>query len=185
MTPPLIDRIAAVNHPVRRRILDALALDGPATASQLAARLDQHVGNVSHHLRTMAKAGLVEEAPELARNRRERWWRSVPVSLSWSLADMRGDAAAETVAVAAEQVNLTHHAQKVRDWFGLRDDYDEAWTSAAFSTEAWVRATPQELAELGERLAAVIAEFKSAHAARPDDGREDVFVFAHGVPGRP
>ena len=49
-----------------------------------------------------ARAGLVEEVPELAKDRRERWWRHVPLSLSWSLADVRGDPVGEAVAVAAE-----------------------------------------------------------------------------------
>ena len=32
------------------------------------------VGNVSHHVRVLADAGLLVEARELARDRRERWW---------------------------------------------------------------------------------------------------------------
>ena len=45
-----IDKIVAIHHPLRRRLLEVLGVDGPATASQLAARTDQLVGNISHHL---------------------------------------------------------------------------------------------------------------------------------------
>ena len=69
--------LAALAHPFRSRIMDALKVDGPSTASMLAARTGQAVGNASHHLKVLAAAGLVEEAPELARDRRERWWRLV------------------------------------------------------------------------------------------------------------
>jgi DNA-binding transcriptional ArsR family regulator len=182
-----VEQIAASSHPVRRRLLELLGVDGPATASQLAERTEQHVGNVSHHLKMLARVGLVEEAPELARDRRERWWRSVPISLSWSLADVRGDPVGEAVAISAEHENLELHAERVRAWLDARDgseEYAEEWTAAAFSTHAWVRATPAELHQLGEAINALIVEFHDAHL---DDGpgRERCFVFAHGVPGRP
>src|SRR5689334_24399850 len=57
--------------------------------SSLAERTDQHVGNVSHHIRALAEVGLVEEAPELAKDRRERWWRLVARSLRWRSEERR------------------------------------------------------------------------------------------------
>ena len=74
--------LAALAHPFRARMMDALKVDGPSTASMLAARTGQAVGNASHHLKVLAAAGLVEEAPELARDRRERWWRLVSTGRS-------------------------------------------------------------------------------------------------------
>ena len=116
-----MEQVAASGHPVRRRLLEVLGVDGPATASQLAERTGQLVGNVSHHLKMLARAGLVEEVPELAKDRRERWWRHVPLSLSWSLADVRGDPVGEAVAVAAEYEHLEHHLGRVRGWLAARD----------------------------------------------------------------
>jgi DNA-binding transcriptional ArsR family regulator len=182
-----VEQVAASGHPVRRRLLEVLGVDGPATASQLADRTGQLVGNVSHHLKMLARAGLVEEAPELAKDRRERWWRHVPLSLSWSLADVRGDPVGEAVAVAAEHENVELHLERVRGWMAARDGsgrYAEDWTRAAFSTETWVRATPEELHGLGEAINALVVEFRAAHQDRAP-GRESCFVFAHGVPGTP
>jgi DNA-binding transcriptional ArsR family regulator len=182
-----VGQVAASSHPVRRRLLELLGVDGPATASQLAARTDQLVGNVSHHLKMLARAGLVEEAPELAKDRRERWWRHVPISLSWSLADVRGDPVGEAVAVSAERESLDLHLGRVRGWMAARDgsdQYAEPWTQAAFSTETWVRATPEELHELGEAINALVVEFHDSHREQTP-GRETCFVFAHGVPSRP
>ena len=76
--------LAAMSHPLRRRLLDILRVDGPATASLLAQRTDQAVGNISHHLKTLVAGDLVREAPELARDRRERWWRLVNAGVRWS-----------------------------------------------------------------------------------------------------
>jgi DNA-binding transcriptional ArsR family regulator len=69
--------LAALAHPYRARLMDALKVDGPSTATELARRTGQAVGSASHHLKVLHDAGLVAEAPELARDRRERWWRLV------------------------------------------------------------------------------------------------------------
>ena len=70
--------IAAIHHPLRRRLIDLLGVDGPATASQLAERTGELVGNISHHLKVLHEAGLVE------RDRRGTWmwYRVVPERLS-------------------------------------------------------------------------------------------------------
>src|SRR3954452_7072125 len=144
--------IAAIHHPARRRLLEILALEGPATVSGLADAAGERVGNASHHLKVLAEAGLVEEAPELAKDRRERWWRASDMSISWSVADAEGDPVGEGVATAAEQQNLAHHVGKVQQWYARRGGYDESWVRAAFSTESWVSVNVDELAELGRRI---------------------------------
>ncbi len=179
-----VSKIAAIHHPLRRRLLEILGLDGPATASLLASRTEQLVGNVSHHLKVLNQAGLIEEAPDLARDRRERWWRSVPMSLSWSVADLAGGSG-QLVAEAAEQQSLSHHVAKVHDWYEHRESYHRDWTKAAYSTEFWLRLTPDELVELSERLHDLVIDFDKS--VLKDDGqeRESVFLFAHAVPSQP
>ncbi|TCN37946.1 helix-turn-helix protein [Kribbella orskensis] len=175
--------VAAIHHPLRRRLIDLLGLGGPSTASRLAEATGELVGNVSHHLKVLAAAGVIEEAPELAKNRRERWWRSAKASYSRSFADAAGDPAGELVAATAEEANLAHHAAKVRRWFEDRQEYDEAWIRAAFSTESLVTLIPSRLEELASRIDELIHEYVES----PDQGpaAESVFVFAHGVPARP
>jgi DNA-binding transcriptional ArsR family regulator len=184
-SPQLIDVVAAIHHPVRRKLLELLNLDGPNTVSGLAEAAQVAVGNASHHLKVLAEAGLVEEAPELAKDRRERWWRAVPSSISWSVADVAGDPVAEVIASAAEQQNLAHHVGKVQQWYSHRDAYDVDWVRAAFSAEYWVSVTPAELAELGQRVGEVFAEYAATPERRAQPGRQNVFVFAHGVPAKP
>lgn len=175
--------IAAIHHPLRRRLIDLLGVDGPATASRLAEATGELVGNISHHLKVLAAAGVIEEAPELAKNRRERWWRSAKASYSWSIADAEGDPAGELVAATAEEANLAHHTAKVRRWFEDRQQYDEAWLRAAFSTESWVTLTPERLVELTERMQDLIQEYYETPSS--GDDAEKIFVFAHAVPAKP
>jgi len=56
------------------------------------------VGSVSHHVRVLAEAGLVEEANELAKDRRERWWRLTSPSTRWSRAEFADDPQAVSAA---------------------------------------------------------------------------------------
>ncbi|EBP8673111.1 helix-turn-helix transcriptional regulator, partial [Salmonella enterica] len=98
--------LSAMANPFRARMMDALKVDGPSTASALAQRTGQAVGSASHHLKVLSEAGLVEEAPELAKDRRERWWRLVDPGTRWSRADFADDTAAVTAAYAAEALAL-------------------------------------------------------------------------------
>jgi predicted ArsR family transcriptional regulator len=175
-------------HPLRRRLLTLLKFDGSATVGVLAQRTDQAVGNVSHHMRKLAAAGLVEEVPELARDRREHWWRRTASQLRWSSADFADDAAVAAVAAvasAAESLNLDYQIGVVRQWAQAADEEHARWPAGPFATDSWMRLTDAELAELGAEMTALITCW--ADRDRTGDGQEraPVFVFARGVPGRP
>lgn len=186
--PVPVDVVVAVHHPVRRRLLEVLGLDGPATASLLADRTGQLVGNVSHHLKVLARAGLVVEDPELARDRRERWWRAANTSISWSIADVLGDPAGEALLAAAEQQNLAHQVGRLQHWLGTREAADPALVAAAVAVDGWVEVTPEELTELGRELQALLERYRAGRRPEPEPGeapRERAFVFAHAFPAQP
>ena len=89
-TTPRILR--AIAHPVRNRILDELAATGPMRAADLARDLGIPANQASFHLRQLAKYGLVEEAPDAARDRRDRVWRLVAErGLTIDLGDMTSE----------------------------------------------------------------------------------------------
>jgi DNA-binding transcriptional ArsR family regulator len=165
--------------------MDVLKVHGPGTASVLAEHTQQRVANVSHHVRVLADAGLVEEAPDLAKDRRERWWRLVSPSLRWSPEDFTGDPAAEAVAQAAQSLSLDRHAGHARTWFAAGDEEREPWRENSFSTDKWLQLTPAELAELNRQVIDLFATW--SERGIPDDGqqREPVLVFAYGIPARP
>src|SRR6478736_3986815 len=68
--------LRAIAHPVRTRVLDELQASGPARAADIARELGIPANQASFHLRQLAKYGLVEEAPEEARDKRDRVWRA-------------------------------------------------------------------------------------------------------------
>jgi DNA-binding transcriptional ArsR family regulator len=176
--------LSAMANPFRARMMDALKVDGPSTASGLAQRTGQAVGSASHHLKVLAEAGLVEEAPELARDRRERWWRLVDPGTRWSRADFADDTAAVTAAYAAEALALQRQFERTQEWNANAASVPE-WDAAAFATQNWIRLTPDELDELSRELVDVLLRWSRREV--PDDGqeREPVFVFARGFPAQP
>ncbi|CAN5461221.1 helix-turn-helix domain-containing protein [soil metagenome] len=189
------DDLTTLHHPVRRRMLEFLNLHGPSTVGAIAAGLGQQVGSVSHHMKTLEKAGFVEPAPELARDRRESVWRGLPRRMSWSITDFADSPTDTLLATAAERANLQHHADKVSGWLTDRDEHDTTWLDAAFSTELWATATAGELSDLADRVQDLFMSWTEEVRANTagEDGAEDgaergprtpVFVFTHGNPAR-
>lgn len=72
MTSPMLK---AMSHPLRRRIVAVLGAQDYARATDLARQLGVPANTLSFHLRVLADAGLVVEAPEHARDRRDRVWK--------------------------------------------------------------------------------------------------------------
>jgi DNA-binding transcriptional ArsR family regulator len=176
--------LSAMANPFRSRMMDALKVDGPSTASALAARTGQAVGSASHHLKVLHEAGLVEVAPELAKDRRERWWRLVDPGTRWSRADFADDTAAVTAAYAAEALTVQRQFERTRDWNANAASAPE-WDAVSFATQNWMRLSPDELQQVADEMVDVLMRWSRRDV--PDDGveRESVFVFARGFPAQP
>ncbi len=176
--------LSALANPFRSRLLDALHLDGPSTASMLARRTGQAVGSVSHHMKVLSEAGLVEEAPELARDRRERWWRLVAVGWRWSRAEFADDPVAVAAALSAESLGLRQQFERARDWLDNHEAAGE-WSDAAFATQYWLTLTPDELREVNDEILQLLHRWKQRPV--PEDGaeREPILLFARGFPSQP
>jgi DNA-binding transcriptional ArsR family regulator len=177
--------LAVLAHPLRRRLLDVLRVHGPATASALAERTDQNVGNVSHHIRALADVGLVEEAPELAKDRRERWWRLVSQSLRWAGEVVSEDPAEEAIAQAVRSLTIDRHSGHVRAWFTADDEEREPWRSEAFAMEKWLHLTPDELGDLSREIGDLLARYGGQEHSDDAERREPILFFAYGIPARP
>ena len=177
--------LAAMAHPLRRRLMDVLRVDGPSTVTMMAGRTGQAAGNISHHLKTLAACGLVEEVPELARDRRERWWRLVSAGTRWASRDFGGDSAAEAVEAAASSLALDRQVQFVRDYLSASQEVRDTWREGPFSTESWLRVTDAELGEFA--LEVIDLHRRWAERELPQDGqqRRPVFAFARAVPAEP
>lgn len=78
--------ISALSHPLRRRILNTY-LDGPlevVSAPELAAALDQQVGKVAYHLKTLAQSQILRPVQSAGKSPREaRYGWALGVEETW------------------------------------------------------------------------------------------------------
>ncbi|NUP51377.1 MAG: helix-turn-helix domain-containing protein [Catenulispora sp.] len=185
--------LKGLSHPLRQRLLRLLTQLGPSTTTILAAHLDgADPGQISYHLRELGKRGFIEEAPELARDRRERWWRVPRGSISWSNTDFQTPEG-RAVAEAAFAQNVTDQFERLRDYASAAEDWPTEWQRAATSSTTNLRLTPEELRGLCEELEGVVRRWAEPGRRdpalrpqeQPEDGREQVLVFFHAFPEKP
>ncbi|GAB3413986.1 ArsR/SmtB family transcription factor [Flindersiella endophytica] len=174
--------LKALAHPLRRRAIEALMVAGPATVGMLAETLGEAVGKVSFHVAQLARHGLVEEVPELAKDRRERWWRTS--GFSWSDADFLDDPVDKAVADAAFAVNVNGHLERVLQYREEMAGWGKDWADAAYSTGNWLELTPAELRQFTSELEEVFARWAKPGTRGEDEHRERVYSFIYAFPRR-
>ena len=141
--------LRAIAHPTRNRILSELSASGSARAADLARELGIPANQASFHLRQLAKYGIVEEAPEEARDRRDRVWRvtadrGYQVNLNTLAESAGGDAA---VAVYKDQLEA-RAASLAR--LALTDDGEEH--SRRTVSDSAIRLSDDERDEFAEEI---------------------------------
>ena len=172
--------LAALGHPDRWRIMDRLAVAGTSTTSALAGALGLATGSISHHLKVLREAGLVDRAAA-GEDRRERSWQLVSRGLRWTPGQFR-DSAAGAVASAAEGVLLARQFESASAFLATAD---EPWDDAAHSGHVWLRLTPAELKQVGAELEELLLRWRRREL--PGDGadRRTVLAFARAFPAEP
>lgn len=163
--------LKAYAHPLRRQMIRLFSRREHLRAADVAADLDVPANSASFHLRVLADAGLIEEAPEHARDRRDRVWKSrrgsfnvggpehpVPdealgTAMVRSVADDHQDMLSRVIAWTPEY--LSGRATEVRAHFSQR----------------MVRLTEAEFEAVMERVQEVVTEAVDAHDKDDPAGR--------------
>ncbi|MFF8827934.1 ArsR/SmtB family transcription factor [Streptomyces sp. NPDC015131] len=176
--------LKALTHPLRIRLLGLLRQDGPATASELAARTGESSASTSYHLRVLAKYAFIAEAEH--RDGRERRWRAVHAVTTWNNAAMSGsDASGRAFLATVHRAQADHFARSLAEHQGHLDAGRVApeWLEPSGVMDLMVRLTPESLAELSAAVERAVGEL----AAR-DDGdprARQVALFFAGLPVLP
>ncbi|MFE3824189.1 ArsR/SmtB family transcription factor [Streptomyces sp. NPDC059092] len=169
-------------HPLRIRLLGTLGHDGPATASQLAARLGESSGATSYHLRQLAAHGFVEDDPTRGKGR-ERWWRAAQEGTRFT-ADLHANTDPEVRGAANLFLHevATIHTQELATWLGTSGDWPLEWSQAADMSDFTLRLTPQQLTEMNKEIHAVAERYRVTGAAAED--APQVRIHLHSFPRR-
>ena len=174
--------LRALAHPLRLRLLGLLRADGPATVSNLAASVEQAVPLVSYHLRQLAEHGFIEEAPELAKDRRETWWRSSHEFTSWSMTDfLDSPERLDALGMFQHQI-LQAHVGRIQTFFDEAQTWDKGWLDATEMSDLRLSVTPAELKQLIAEIWEVIDRWRNRDPG-PDAGIAELILYA--IPREP
>ena len=171
-------KLKAYAHPLRRQLMRVLAREGYGRAADLARLVGKPANQVSFHLRALSEIGWLEEAPELARDGRDRVWRLVPSALNVGSpehpAEDRDASLAVLTVFAAEQHDLLDRVSAWSAKYVTGEDPELRGMAMAGT----VRVTREEFRELSERVQEAIHHFAERRPAgmRIEPGG-DVHVF--------
>ena len=172
----------ALAHPARLTILEHLTSGaGEVTATEAAKLVGLSPSATSYHLRALAKAGMVEDAPGRG-DGRERVWRSP--HKGWSI-NAGQDAAPEALAAERALVELfvAREQERLESWFERSRNEPKEWFEAAFLAESILLLTADELKELLVTVTELLEPFKrSARQENPPEGARLVSFQTRGVP---
>lgn len=174
--------LKAVAHPLRLRLLGALRVEGPATASELARRFGESSGATSYHLRQLARYGFIEEDPEQP-NARDRRWRSAHRYTSWKESDFADQPEGREATRALRQRQRAYTGQVAERFED--EDWSRAWLDAAGQHDDIVRLTPESLRQLTDQVNTLIREYGARDATAPDSERVAIFLSAFPIRGYP
>lgn len=148
--------LRAYAHPTRMALAGLLRREGPLTATRAAELTGESVASCSYHLRILAKYGLVEEA-EPGGPGREKPWRATAQFTDWPgySEDPAVAEAAQSLTLAVAE-NYFHRMARAQE---ARGELPREWQEAERFTDSTLYLTPQELAELGERIDALVREY--------------------------
>ena len=169
--------LKALAHPLRVRMLSVLREQGPATATQLAARLGESTGTTSWHLRRLAEAGFLEEDPDRG-SKRDRWWRAAQRTTTMAVRDFADRPELHgTVAIYLQSVLEQAYVRAAR--YLESDGLSPAWQDAATFSDYTLRLDPAGLHALNEEIFALIERHQAAPAPA---GAESVVVQLQSFP---
>ncbi len=175
MTSPMLK---AMTHPLRRRIMSVLAGQDYARAADLAEQLGVPANKLSYHLRILADADMIHEAPQFARDKRDRVWQSVDGSLQiGSPEEPLTDDDELALGAYLSQMELEQHnaLSRVLAWapnYATGRD-ENAKAELAVGT---VRLTPAEALEL---FTSVVRLVKDAGKKYRDPGDQDAHTWEY------
>ncbi|GAA4504657.1 helix-turn-helix domain-containing protein [Actinoallomurus oryzae] len=163
-----LEALKALAHPRRQKMLEHLALHGPATSASLARALGLNTGATSYHLRELAKHGFVEELADKAHGR-ERWWRAVPGDRRFPPRSRQSP----QVRAALDQMNrMTFDAdvEAFSRFLSRRESLGE-WADAAPYSRSLLHLTLDEVREFFEEYIRLVNRFKRDAGDVPEDAR--------------
>ena len=171
------EAVKVLAHPLRSRLLTALRRDGPATATELADRLETNTGATSYHLRKLESVGLVEDTGQGEGKRRE--WQAASRSHSWAPSDFAGDEDAEASLAWLTRDYVRQAAEKMQRWLDHEHSWPKEWRDALGISDEALLVTPAQLEELHTELFALITRYRDIGQGDPAARDVSIWLMSH------
>ncbi|MGW5673120.1 ArsR/SmtB family transcription factor [Micromonospora sp. NPDC003776] len=173
-------QVRVLAHPLRTRLLGALRVRGPATATKLAELLGTNTGATSYHLRQLAEVGLVAEDPDLGTGR-QRFWRAAHDVTNWEPTDFDDDPDARAAIEWIEGEQVRQFAEIAERWFAVRHEWSPAWRDAFGMGDIFMTIPSARLEALKAELWQILDRYREeADPAEP--GAEQVQLYLAALP---
>ena len=174
--------LAMLAHPLRTRLLAELRINGPATATTLAAALQTNSGATSYHLRKLAEVALVVDSG--GGGGRRRLWRASTESPPRDEgpgdpggdSDDTDDADAEAALGWLALDYLRHFTDRAEQWLDTQDRWPVDWRDQVGLSDHLVQVTAGQLSALREDLSDVLERYRRVGAGNPDAKRVSVYL---------
>jgi DNA-binding transcriptional ArsR family regulator len=173
--------LRAVAHPLRMRLLGALRIDGPATASELGRRFDESSGATSYHLRQLERYGFVEEDADQP-SRRERRWRATTHYTTWNSADFLDDVGGQSAMRVFERQRIDFTVRQLRRWYEDRRQWPRGWSAAEIDHDDVLRLRMEDLAALKREMNMLLDRYRAAERDTGDEDAARVLVLSFAFP---
>jgi DNA-binding transcriptional ArsR family regulator len=170
----------ALAHPARIAILEHLFAGHSGTATELAEVCGLSPSATSYHLRALAKANLIEDAPNRG-DGRERVWQSafrgfnVSSGPSASVAEQTAEHELTTMYVDLE------HA-RTHEWLARRNGETQEWYDAAGFIGIRLLVTADELNDLNKKINDLLEPYGLTHRDHVPDDARTVHVIYRAFP---
>jgi DNA-binding transcriptional ArsR family regulator len=171
--------VRVLAHPLRSRILGRLRVDGPLTATELAAQLQTNTGATSYHLRALESVGLVADTEEGVGKR--RLWRASTDYHSWNNSDFAGSEDARTALGWLQRDYVRQFATRAEQWLDVSEGWPAEWVDTLGLNDTFVEVTPAQSVQLQRELDALLARYRTVGHGAPDARRIHVHTFASPV----
>lgn len=179
ISDPVVMR--ALAHPARLTILEELALGRAGTATEFATTCGLTPSATSYHLRALAKAGLVQEAPGRG-DGRERVWQLVSAGGIEVGIGPGGDADARKAEQELVMVWLARSDARTRSWVTRWQNESQEWYDATTLSDVMIVATVDEVAELNRKIAALVQPYLRTNRTEPPPESRTLAVTLRTVP---
>jgi helix-turn-helix protein len=173
-------RLRALAHPLRWKLLDLIRSEGTATVSRCSEVLGESVATCSYHLSILGKYGYLEQLRD--QPGRERPWRWV--GSGQTLGPEGTDPEDQRASEAAIAAFLDHELERMKARQTPRSQEPAEWAAASAFMGSTMWVTAEELQAVMQDLRAVLMRFGERSEdleQRPEGAREARVFFSTSV----